>query len=84
MKQLALISVFLLVACNKGVASTAQLPKDATMYASRIAESVSDAAECKKYRDEIMSHAGGEPSDHKTLEKIDDVQELAKSAGCVR
>jgi hypothetical protein len=39
------------------------IQKDATRYASKIAETIQDRPECQRFKDEIMAQAKGSPYD---------------------
>lgn len=55
---------------------------DASGYAQRMAALISDRAECKKFKVEILSHSSGSPSDGKTVGQIVRAKQDANAAGC--
>lgn len=60
------------------------VPKDSTRYATKMADLVQNRRECKKFKDEIMSHAKGKSGDGKVVTAIISAHENAKKAGCAQ
>lgn len=58
--------------------------KDATKFATKMAAGIQNRAECQKFKDEIMSHAKGSPTDGRVVGPIGMARERAKAAGCVQ
>ncbi|MDD5395552.1 MAG: hypothetical protein PHE17_21220 [Thiothrix sp.] len=59
-------------------------PKDATNYATKMAATIQDRPECRKYKDEIMSYSKGNPADGKTTTPILAAKEKARASGCTK
>lgn len=57
-------------------------PKDATVFATKMAALVKDQPECQPFKDQIMSYAHGQMTEAKTHVDINAAYERAKSAGC--
>lgn len=58
--------------------------KDSTKLATKMAEGIHNRPECKKFKDEIMSHANGNPYAANTFVALNSVREKAKTAGCAQ
>lgn len=59
-------------------------PKDASNYASKMAATIQDRPECQKFKDAIMAHAKGSPTDGKTVGPIVEAKRKATEAGCAK
>lgn len=59
-------------------------PKDASVYASQMADSIKDLPECMKFKEEIMSHATGSRYDGKTITPILTAKQRAAAVGCTK
>lgn len=60
------------------------VPKDASSYAVKMADTIQDRPECQKFKTEIMAHAKGSPTDGKTVGPIVTAKQKATVAGCAK
>lgn len=60
------------------------VPKDASNYAAKMAATIQDRPECKKFKDEIMAHAKGSVTKGKDVYPIVEAKHKATEAGCAK
>lgn len=85
------IGVLFLLACSTAHAGLESLnplswftPKDASNYATKMAATIKDTPACQRFKDEIMAHAKGSPTDGKTVGPIVEAKRKATEAGCAK
>lgn len=57
-------------------------PNDAGSYASKMAATIKDTPECRKYKDAIMAHSNGKTTSGKDMHPIAEARRKAAEAGC--
>ena len=60
------------------------VPKDATNYATKMAATIKDSAECQRFKDEIMAHSKGSTLSGKDMHPIVDAKRKATEVGCAK
>ncbi|HHV48346.1 MAG TPA: hypothetical protein GXX56_05195 [Rhodocyclaceae bacterium] len=85
------IGIFLLMAWSSAHAGLESInpmswfvPKDASNYATKMAATIKDTPACQRFKDEIMAHAKGSPTDGKTVGPIVEARRKATEAGCAK
>lgn len=58
------------------------VPQDATYYATKMAATVENIFECRKFKVEIMSYAKASSIDGKTIMSLVQSKQKATTAGC--